>query len=678
MLAGILSVSGSLMFVETALAKITVDIVSAKPLDKLQKAEGELYGLLAQANLNNLPRPVRNAVLRAASQRSGQPVGRIQIVSAQTRSWPNGCLGVDDGTSLCSQALVTGWEVGVNLPDGQRWVFRTNQEGTVVRFVPNSNEMGTPSRNVVDAVFRDISRRMRIPQNRLSLANAVRQNWPDSCLGLAQSGEVCGRVLVDGWQLEITDGRDTWVYRTDLEGRNIRLEEDNVAGGQPSNAVLSQVYRDLSNRTRIPVSNFRVTEATQQTWSDGCFGLGGPAESCLFAQVPGWRVVVTDGRSSWAYRTDLEGRAIRLETDTASNNQPSNTLLNQVYRDLSQRTGTSTNNFRVVESTRQTWPDGCLGLYISREACSQGQVPGWRLVVSDGRNNRIYRTDLEGRNIRFEPDNYAATLPNSVSNAVLNDVANRTRIDVSQLMVVSSKQQTWPNSCLGLDSQGRFCSQGSVPGWEVTVGRRNRGERWIYRTNDTGTTVALAQSAILDPNSAPFRLPDQIVNILTERVSRDTGIPRSQVRVKSATEQIWSNGCLDLSLPNVRCMQVQTQGWRVELTDERNTWVYRTNQDAGVVFLEENQVTGNLLPSDISKAVIRQAAQRSGLPASIISIVNAEKRTWPNSCLGLTRPGTVCGAAMVPGWEVNVTAGRNNWTFRTNDSGTVVELDEGR
>uniref|UniRef100_A0ACD5H2X8 Uncharacterized protein n=1 Tax=Desertifilum tharense IPPAS B-1220 TaxID=1781255 RepID=A0ACD5H2X8_9CYAN len=70
---------------------------------------------------------------------------------------------------------------------------------------------------------------------------------------------------------------------------------------------MNAVYRDVSNRTRLPVGNFRVTEATQQTWSDSCLGLGGPNESCLFAQVPGWRVVVSEGRNNWVYRTDNTG-----------------------------------------------------------------------------------------------------------------------------------------------------------------------------------------------------------------------------------------------------------------------------------------------------------------------------------------------------------------------------------
>lgn len=677
MLAAILAASGSLIGVESAIAK---------PLDKPIKAEGELYAQLFPFPIpglgQNLPRNVRNAVIREASQRSGQPVGRIQVISSQQQTWPDGCLGIDDGTSLCTRALVPGWEVSVRIPNQNTpWVFRSNQDGSVIRLVGQNGQngqngqTGTPSRQVIDTVFRDISRRMNIPQNQLRLVGSTRQTWPNTCLGLEEPGEFCGQAFVEGWEVTVTNNRDTWVYRTDLGGRSIRLQDDNATGGtELPGTVLNAVYRDVSNRTRLPVGNFRVTEATQQTWSDSCLGLGGPNESCLFAQVPGWRVVVSEGRNNWVYRTDNTGRSVRLESDGSNTNQPGTTLLNAVYRDLSNRTRIPSNNFRLVESTRQTWPDGCLGLAEPREACTLAQVQGWRLVVSDGRTNWVYRTDLEGRVIRLETGNTSGSLPNAVTTAVFNDVANRTRINTSQLMVVDSRQQTWPNGCLGLEAQGRFCSQGAVPGWEVTVGRRNSGDRWIYRTDNTGSNVALAQVAVLDPNSAPFRFPDRIANLVRERITFDMGIPASQLRIANATQNNWSNACLDLSLPTVRCMQTPTPGWRVEVTDERNNWVYRTNADGSIIF-PENAQTGNLLPDDVSKAVIRAASQRSGVPASLIQITNAQRQNWPDSCLGLSRPGVLCGAVMVPGWEVTVTAGRNNWTFRTNDAGTLVELD---
>ena len=63
---------------------------------------------------------------------------------------------------------------------------------------------------------------LAIPAGELAIAHPIPQTWPDSCLGLATANEMCAQVLVDGWQVEVVHGADTWVYRTDQEGRIIR------------------------------------------------------------------------------------------------------------------------------------------------------------------------------------------------------------------------------------------------------------------------------------------------------------------------------------------------------------------------------------------------------------------------------------------------------------------------
>ncbi|CAD0221616.1 MULTISPECIES: hypothetical protein [Planktothrix] len=58
----------------------------------------------------------------------------------------------------------------------------------------------------------------------IKIVEARQQTWPDTCLGLAKTDEICGQMLVQGWRVVVSDGRQTWVYRTDNQGRMIRLE----------------------------------------------------------------------------------------------------------------------------------------------------------------------------------------------------------------------------------------------------------------------------------------------------------------------------------------------------------------------------------------------------------------------------------------------------------------------
>ena len=89
------------------------------------------------------------------------------------------------------------------------------------------------------------------------------------------------------------------------------------------------------------------------------------------------------------------------ETGTRSNTFPP--ALEAVLRqDLSKRTGKAADQFQVVKTTRQTWPDGCLGLAKPEELCTQMLVDGWLAVLSDGKQQWTYHSDRTGRNFRLK------------------------------------------------------------------------------------------------------------------------------------------------------------------------------------------------------------------------------------------------------------------------------------
>ncbi|PIG90533.1 hypothetical protein CSQ79_26250 [Gloeocapsopsis sp. IPPAS B-1203] len=87
-------------------------------------------------------------------------------------------------------------------------------------------------------------------------------------------------------------------------------------------SVADAVRQDVSQRENIPVSKLQVTALSQETWSDGCLGMAQPDEFCTQALVEGWRVSVSDGRSTWVYRTDSLGRVVRRETLQNTSNLP--------------------------------------------------------------------------------------------------------------------------------------------------------------------------------------------------------------------------------------------------------------------------------------------------------------------------------------------------------------------
>lgn len=90
-------------------------------------------------------------------------------------------------------------------------------------FMSQSSTSSVPSK-IADALRQDVSRRTRIAAEKLSVIEGSRKTWTDGCLGLAQGGEICTQALVEGWRVVVSDGHKSWIYRTDAEGRVIRLE----------------------------------------------------------------------------------------------------------------------------------------------------------------------------------------------------------------------------------------------------------------------------------------------------------------------------------------------------------------------------------------------------------------------------------------------------------------------
>lgn len=84
----------------------------------------------------------------------------------------------------------------------------------------------TLSPEATEAVLADLARRTQIPRDRLKIADATPETWANGCLGLAQPDEICTQALVEGWRIEVSDGNQSWVYRSDRTGQNLRLESD--------------------------------------------------------------------------------------------------------------------------------------------------------------------------------------------------------------------------------------------------------------------------------------------------------------------------------------------------------------------------------------------------------------------------------------------------------------------
>lgn len=109
----------------------------------------------------------------------------------------------------------------------------------------------------------------------------------------------------------------------------------------------------------------------------------------------------------------------------------------------------------------------------------------------------------------------ADTLPQSVVDAIRNDISRREGIAPKNLKIADYNSRTWRNGCLELAQPDEICTQALVPGWRVVVTHGQK--KWVYHTNQTGSVIRLKENSSNTIN--PVRIPP---NQLPPALDRNT------------------------------------------------------------------------------------------------------------------------------------------------------------
>ena len=84
----------------------------------------------------------------------------------------------------------------------------------------------------------------------------------------------------------------------------------------------------------------------------------------------------------------------------------------------------------------------------------------------------------------------------------------------------------------------------------------------------------------------------------------------------------------------------------------------------------------NTLPPKVKSAVLNDVVKRTSKTVSAMKILEARSQEWSDGCLGLGKPDELCTQAITPGWQIVVTDGMRNWTYRTDNSGNIIRLEQ--
>lgn len=255
----------------------------------------------------------------ALAQQLGAKPEDVKVVSSSQVDWPNGCLGIQKPGIMCTQAIVPGYQVILEV-NGKQYEVRTDLTG---------QQVAVASETTGEAALPEAAARVReraavdlgTEQGMIQVVSADKVDWPDGCLGVPDPTELCAQMVTPGYRVTVeTDGKQ-YVYRTDLTGDNIRAEKQPQAAQEFPPAALAA--RDaLAKELGAPAESITVQRAEPAQFTDSCLGLGGPAESCLQAITPGYNVTLEYQGEQYVYHTDQTGSVVRMATNSAATPTP--------------------------------------------------------------------------------------------------------------------------------------------------------------------------------------------------------------------------------------------------------------------------------------------------------------------------------------------------------------------
>jgi hypothetical protein len=105
----------------------------------------------------------------------------------------------------------------------------------------------------------------------------------------------------------------------------------------------------------------------------------------------------------------------------------------------------------------------------------------------------------------------------------------------------------------------------------------------------TGTLMLMSLLSLLlaQPSLASPEPPNSVIAAARQDLSRKTKISVNRLQIQAAQPQTWPDGCLGLAKPGELCTQALVPGWRIVLTDNQKTWVYRTDSSGANLRLEK-------------------------------------------------------------------------------------------
>jgi len=209
-----------------------------------------------------------------------------------------GCVPVEMATPEASQA------VSPAMPSTEATLPPEQPTATIPQ--PAEGTVAPGAVEAVEAAKEFLVIQLGVDKEEIQVVQVTAVEWPDACLGIPATDEMCAQVITPGFviTLETTvDGvGEYFAFHTDESGEALRVLP----------VALVKARQALAELTGLLLEEIRLVRFEAVDWRDSCLGVVTPGVGCMEVITPGYLIVLEAGGALYEYHTNQDGSRVLL------------------------------------------------------------------------------------------------------------------------------------------------------------------------------------------------------------------------------------------------------------------------------------------------------------------------------------------------------------------------------
>lgn len=263
---------------------------------------------------------------------------------------------------------------------------------------------------ITTLVQQDLTERLGIPQDNITVLSVEAVDWPDASLGCPKPDMAYATVVTPGYKVILAANDQEYAYHIGgdtfvLCEESGKVTEETMSEKQTSErevapqatGLVDQSKQDLSERFNVAMDDITLQTVEAVEWSDSSLGCPKPGMNYLMVITPGYLIKLEAGGETYEYHADQE-RAIFCKNPKPPANKGGKEeieakLVEAAQADLAQRLAVSSDEIQVVKVESVMWSDGSLGCPQPGMMYTQAVVPGYQITLSAEGQEYDYHAD---------------------------------------------------------------------------------------------------------------------------------------------------------------------------------------------------------------------------------------------------------------------------------------------